>query len=189
MPAPRRPKQLVDVVHDSEVLRDNPLGDPATREFPVYLPPQYTEQPDRRFPTCWLLAGYTGWAGMKAKKERAWEESLPDQLDRLMMSDGDDALEPMIVVFPDCFTRFGGSQFRNSPSTGQYEDYLIKELVPFVDGRFRTLADRSHRAVLGKSSGGYGAMIIIAPMSRPLLLRLLSNASMKPCAPPYLRSA
>ena len=160
MPAPRRNQQLIDVVHTSEVLEGNPLGDPHVREFPVYLPPQYVTEPDRRFPVAWLLAGYTGWAGMKVKKEKAWEEPLPHVLDRLMTSDGDEALEPMIVVFPDCFTRFGGSQFRNSPVTGRYEDYLVHELVPFIDGRFRTIPDRSHRAVLGKSSGGYGAMIM-----------------------------
>lgn len=160
MPAPKRPNQLIDVVHSSTVLADNPLGDPHIREFPVYLPPQYDTDPDRRFAVAWLLAGYTGWGGMKAKKERPWEETLPDLLDRLMTSDGDDALTPMIVVFPDCFTRFGGSQYRNSPVTGRYEDYLVTELVPFIDNSFRTLADRDHRAVMGKSSGGYGAMIM-----------------------------
>ncbi len=161
MPAPRRANQLVYVVHESEVLADNPLGDPHVREFPVYLPPQYDAEPDRRFPVTWLLAGYTGWASMKATKERAWAESLPDELDRRMTSDDpDERLEPMIVAFADCFTRFGGSQFRNSPVTGRYEDYLVGELVPFVDERFRTIADRDHRAVMGKSSGGYGAMIM-----------------------------
>ncbi len=161
MPAPRRPDQLVDVTFDSAVLRGNPLGDPHVRQFPVYLPPQYAAEPARRFPVAWLLAGYTGWAGMKVTKERAWSESLPAQFDRRMTSDNpDDRLEPMIVCFPDCFTRFGGSQFRNSPVTGRYEDYLVEELVPEIDRRFRTVADRDHRAVFGKSSGGYGALLM-----------------------------
>jgi S-formylglutathione hydrolase FrmB len=160
MPAPRRPRQLIELIHTSDVLRANPLGDPATREFPVYLPPQYDAEPTRHFAVAWLLTGYTGWGGMKAHKERAWQESLPDQLDRLMTSAGDDAVEPMIVVFPDCFTRFGGSQYRNSPVTGRYEDYLVKELVPFIDKELRTVQLKSQRGVMGKSSGGYGAMIM-----------------------------
>ncbi len=161
MPAPSRPDQLVDITVVSEVLRDNPLGDPATRRFPVYLPPQYDDDPERRFPVAWLLAGYTGWGEMKARASRAWVEPLPDALDRMMSLPADDPehIVPMIVAFPDCFTRFGGSQYRNSPATGRYEDYLLRELVPAVDRRFRTIADRDHRAVFGKSSGGYGAMI------------------------------
>lgn len=161
MPAPSRPDQLVDVTFSSEVLRANPLGDPATRRFPVYLPPQYQTDTDRRFAVAWLLAGYTGWGEMKARNPKPWTESLPDRLDRLMQlpADDPDHIAPMIVAFPDCFTRFGGSQYRNSPVTGRYEDYFIDELVPAIDGRFRTIADRDHRAVFGKSSGGYGAML------------------------------
>ena len=60
---------------------------------------------------------------------------------------------------PDCWTRYGGSQYLNSSALGNYEDCLIQEVIPFVDGRYRTLVDRAHRAVLGKSSGGYGAMV------------------------------
>ena len=61
-----------------------------------------------------------------------------------------------LLVFPDCFTAFGGSQYVNSSATGRYEDHLIQELVPWVDERYPTLPDR--RAVCGKSSGGFGAM-------------------------------
>ncbi len=162
MPAPTRPGQLVDITVTSSVLADNFLGDPAIRTFPVYLPPHYESEPERRFAVAWLLTGYTGWGEMKARVQRAWSEPLPDRLDRLMTLPADDPehIAPMIVAFPDCFTRFGGSQYRNSPVTGRYEDYLVEELVPAVDARFRTLADRDHRAVFGKSSGGYGAMIM-----------------------------
>jgi enterochelin esterase family protein len=65
----------------------------------------------------------------------------------------------MIVVMPDCFTRFGGSQYINSTATGRYEDYLVSEIVPFVDRRFRTRAESEGRALMGKSSGGYGALV------------------------------
>ena len=66
---------------------------------------------------------------------------------------------PAIIVFPDCFTALGGNQYVNSSAIGRYADYLVDEIVPFVDREFRTLASREHRGCFGKSSGGYGAMI------------------------------
>jgi enterochelin esterase family protein len=69
-------------------------------------------------------------------------------------------MPPVICVLPDCFTRLGGSQYVNSSATGRYEDYLISEIVPHVDSVLRTLPSRDHRGVIGKSSGGYGAMVL-----------------------------
>jgi S-formylglutathione hydrolase FrmB len=63
----------------------------------------------------------------------------------------------LILVMPDCFTRFGGSQYLDSSATGRYMSHVVEELVPFVDRTFRTIPDRGHRGVMGKSSGGYGA--------------------------------
>ena len=162
MPAIPERQALRYVVVDSLVLRGNPLGDPHVRRFPVYVPPQYDTEPDRRFPVVWSLAGYGGWGEQKVTELKAWEEPLPDQLDRLMRSG---ELEPAIIAFPDCFTRFGGSQYRNSAGTGRYSDYLADELVSAVDARFRTVAERDSRAVMGKSSGGYGALMMA--MLRP----------------------
>ncbi|MGH2928049.1 MAG: alpha/beta hydrolase-fold protein, partial [Solirubrobacteraceae bacterium] len=72
---------------------------------------------------------------------------------------------PAIIVLVDAWTSRGGSQFLNSSSTGRYLDYLCDEVVPFVDDRYPTAADRDHRGLTGKSSGGYGAMVV--PMLRP----------------------
>ena len=66
---------------------------------------------------------------------------------------------PVVIVFPDCFTALGGNQYVNSSAIGHYADYLLEEIIPFVDREFRTLASREHRGCFGKSSGGYGAMI------------------------------
>ena len=71
----------------------------------------------------------------------------------------------MIVVYVDAWTSVGGSQYLDSPGTGRYHSYLCDEVVPWVDAHYRTLASRDHRAISGKSSGGYGAMI--TPMLRP----------------------
>jgi len=66
---------------------------------------------------------------------------------------------PAIIVFPDCFTALGGNQYVNSSAIGDYADYLTREIIPFVDREFRTLAAREHRGCFGKSSGGYGSII------------------------------
>jgi S-formylglutathione hydrolase FrmB len=79
---------------------------------------------------------------------------------------------PAIVVFVDAWTRYGGSQFVDSPATGPYHSYLCDEVVPWVDAHYRTLPDAAHRAITGKSSGGFGAMI--TPMLRPDLFGALA---------------
>ena len=141
---------------DSEALQGNAAGDPHVRTVPVYLPPSYDSDPSRRFPVAFVLTGFTG-RGRMLLNDNGWSLALDDRMDR-MIARG--ACGEMILVMPDCFTRFGGSQYRNSTATGRYEDHLIDELVPFVDGRYRTLPDREHRGVAGKSSGGYGAMML-----------------------------
>lgn len=134
----------------SKVLRGNPLGDPSLRRVPVYLPPSY---PRKRYPVYYLLSGFTGFGEMLIQRG-AWSESLPERLDRLIatrkMAEG-------IVVMPDCFTRYGGSQYLNSTATGRYEDHVVRELVPYVDEHYRSTG---RRAILGKSSGGYGALVL-----------------------------
>jgi enterochelin esterase family protein len=155
---------------ESQVLRDNPLGDPHMRRIPVYLPPGY-EAGGQRYPVAYVLSGYTG-RGLSHLNDSAWEETLPERLDRLI-SQG--TMRPMIVVMPDCFTRYGGSQYINSSATGRYEDHLIQELVPFLDAKYRTVPERDFRAVLGKSSGGYGAMVL--GMRHPELFGLVADHS------------
>ena len=148
--------ELVVVEHTSRVLADNPLGDPHVRSFPVWLPPQYGRSGGkRRFPVLYDLVGYTG-SGWSHTNWQNFTENLPERLDRL---NRDRRMGPAIVVFPDCFTSLGGNQYINSSAIGRYADYLTRELIPFVDREFRTLADRDHRGCFGKSSGGYGAIV------------------------------
>ena len=147
---------LVVVEHESKVLKDNPLGDPHIRRFPVWLPPQYDQgRGERGFPVLFDLVGYTG-SGWSHTNWQNFAENLPDRLDRL---NAERKMGPAIVVFPDCFTSLGGNQYVNSSAIGRYADYLTRELIPFIDREFRTLADRDHRGCFGKSSGGYGAIV------------------------------
>lgn len=135
---------------ESRVLRGNPLGDPYQRRIPVYLPPSY---PRKAYPVLYALAGFSGF-GESFLQKAAWSETLPQRLDRLVASK---KMREAIVVMPDCFTRFGGSQYLNSTATGRYEDHLIHELVPHIDRHYRS---NQRRAVVGKSSGGYGALVL-----------------------------
>ncbi len=138
--------------HQSRVLKGNPLGDPVRRELWVYLPPGH-ETGKERYPVLWCLTGFTGTGSMAVTGNR-WAPGLAERLDRLI----EGGCPPVIVAFPDCFTRLGGSQYMNSLATGRYEDYLCDELIPFVDGSLPTLPFRDARGVFGKSSGGYGAL-------------------------------
>ncbi|HEX8748667.1 MAG TPA: alpha/beta hydrolase-fold protein [Pyrinomonadaceae bacterium] len=140
---------------ESAVLRNNPLGDPATRELYLYLPPGYDGGRERRFPVVYCLTGFTG-RGQMLLNMQPFTPGLAERMDALIERG---AITEMIVVMPDCFTRLGGSQYINSTATGRYEDYLIEEIVPFVDEHFRTIAEAGARAVMGKSSGGYGALV------------------------------
>lgn len=153
---------------DSRALAGNPLGDPARRPLLVQTPPGYEDEPGRRYPSIYVLQGLTGQVDMW-RNRKAFRPSVPELIDALFTDGG----EPAIVVYVDAWTRLGGSQFVDSPGTGRYHTYLCNEVVPFVDASYRTLAKREHRAVTGKSSGGYGAMI--TPMLRPDLFGALAT--------------
>jgi S-formylglutathione hydrolase FrmB len=140
---------------DSKVLRGNPLGDPHLRRVPVYLPPSYGRG-EKRYPVIYLLAGFTG-SGEMMQNRSPWSETFAERCDRLIARR---KMVESIVVMPDPFTRYGGSQFLNSTGTGRYEDHVAKELVAYIDRGYRTIPAARSRAVMGKSSGGYGAMVL-----------------------------
>ena len=127
------------------------LSDDADEVLKWALPHQ-TLAPDERLPVCFVLAGFTG-RGQSYLETHPWKRSVASLYDEACAA-GD--APRAILVFPDCFTALGGSQYVNSSATGRYEDHIVQELVPWVDERYPTLPGR--RAVCGKSSGGFGAM-------------------------------
>ena len=153
------PGTLVLLEHDSKILRGNALRDPHVRKLAVWLPPQYdaggSAARARRFPVLYDLVGFTG-SGLSHVAWKNFSENVPERVARLIH---ERRMAPTIMVFPDCFTALGGNQYVNSSAIGDYADYLTKEIVPFVDRQFRTLASREHRGCFGKSSGGYGAIV------------------------------
>ena len=164
MPLPWR-KDLAGRVEDhvfyAASLAGNPLGDPVQRPLRVYLPPGYDEDPERRYPSVYVLQGYSGHLGM-ADNRSAFRLTFLEMADDLFAGGG---APGCIVVFVDAWTAYGGSQFVDSPGTGRYHSYLCDDVVPFVDASFRTRAGAAHRGLHGKSSGGFGALI--TPMLRP----------------------
>jgi S-formylglutathione hydrolase FrmB len=154
---------------DSEALTGNPLGDPHRRPLLVQLPPGYDDEPQRRYPSIYVLQGLTGQVDMW-RNRHSMSPNTPEAIDARQASA---AATPAIVIYVDAWTRYGGSQFLDSPGTGRYHTYLCNEIVPFVDAEYRTLAAAAHRAVAGHSSGGYGAMVSV--MLRPDLFNGLAT--------------
>jgi S-formylglutathione hydrolase FrmB len=153
--------RLEESTIESEALRGNPLGDPSERPVWVYLPPAYRDDPPEAYPSIYLIQGLTGQIDMW-RNRFAFRPSVVELVDGLF---ADPTVPPAIVVFVDAWTSLGGSQYLDSPGTGNYHTYLCDEVVPWVDSRYRTIPEREHRAITGKSSGGYGAMV--TPMLRP----------------------
>ena len=155
----------------SELLRGNPLGDPNERPLLVYVPPGYDSDQERRYPTVYVIQGYTGHVAMWRNRS-PYRQPFTETADAVFAR-GD--TPPAIVVYVDAWTSYGGSQFVDSPATGRYHSYLCEEVVPWVDEHYRTKPAAAYRAIMGKSSGGFGAMI--TPMLRPDLFGALASHS------------
>ena len=162
--------KIISVIHQSKVLKNNPLHDPSKREIVVYLPPSY-DKSLKNHPVVYLIAGFTGYGKMNMNLS-AFGENIQQRLDRLINKK---IISEMIVVMPDCFTKYGGSQYVNSTATGRYEDYVIREVVPLTDDLLRTIPKPNSRCIIGKSSGGYGAMWL--GMRHPDVFGLLATHS------------
>ena len=137
-------------------LVGNALGDAVERATAVYLPPGYDADARRRYPVLYGLHGFTG-SGPMWLNVQAWTPNAPERLDALI-----DAGEvpPCILVMVDGWTKLGGSQFVNSAAIGNYRDYVVRDVVAWADRTLRTVPSRDARAVFGKSSGGYGALVM-----------------------------
>jgi hypothetical protein len=141
---------VVRITVESQVLKGNLLGDPWARAVDIYIPAGHD---GHDLPLLVDLVGFTG-SGLSHTNWVGFRENLPERLDRLI---GEGRMPPVVVAFPDCFTRLGGNQYINSTAMGLWEDFLLYELLPAVETRLRCGGD-GRRGVFGKSSGGYGAI-------------------------------
>jgi S-formylglutathione hydrolase len=139
----------------SKGLEGNLEGDSPDRDVAVYLPPSYSNATTRRYPVVYLLHGFTDdvdhWWGVKPHFV-----NVPEAADKALAA----GVREMILVMPNAFTRYQGSMYSNSVTTGNWEDFVAKELVEYIDKHYRTIAGRAGRGLAGHSMGGYGAIRI-----------------------------
>ena len=157
------------LVVESEALAANPLGDPSIRPLYVYRPPGVELDHPKALPSVYVIQGYTGQNDMWFNRT-VFEPTMIERVDALFASG---SCPDAVLVLVDAWTSYGGSQFLNSSGTGRYLDYLCDEVVEFVDAHYPTIADRDRRGIAGKSSGGYGAMVV--PMLRPDVFGALAS--------------
>ena len=144
--------ELETLVVESDALQGHLLGDPTSRQVHVYLPAGHT--PEQGLPLLVDLVGFTG-SGLSHTNWRNFGENVPERADRLIASG---VMPPVVIAFPDCFTRLGGNQYINSVAMGRWEDFLIDEMLPAVERAFGC-GGPGRRGVFGKSSGGYGPIV------------------------------
>ncbi|HET6438038.1 MAG TPA: alpha/beta hydrolase [Anaeromyxobacter sp.] len=143
--------KLIELEIEFPVLADNPLGDPARRPLLVYLPPGAGRQP---LPAVYFLHGFSG-SGRSWLGASTFQPTVPERIDARIAAG---ELPPFLAAFPDGATRLGGTQWMDAPAVGRYQTYVAEAVVSEVEARFGTIPDREARAVVGKSSGGYGAL-------------------------------
>jgi len=155
--------KLVEDQITSPSLEGNLLGDPATRKMLVYLPPSYDTSPDRQYPTVYLLHGFMGnytlfaWSLNVFVQQMGIDLGLDIQaIAESLIAAGE--MGEMIVVMPDGLNAYGGCWYERSPVIGNYRDYIARDLVAYIDGKYRTMANRNSRGISGHSMGGYGSL-------------------------------
>ena len=147
------PQYVLDEI-SSPALAGNLLGDPATRSLWVWLPPGYDSSPQQRYPVIYLLHGFTG--DHTSLKTHPLIDVRVGEVAADLIAKGEFAKS--ILVMPDASNVHGGSFYASNPVTGDYQTYLGRDLVKYIDGKYRTLATRENRSVAGNSMGANGAM-------------------------------
>src|SRR5580658_10663732 len=165
-PQPKGTVQRIEVHGKS--LEGNLEGDSPDRDVTIYLPPGYDANRNQRYPVVYLLHGYlftdqywTG-TGVSIPGAAMPGANVPASMDNLIARG---EAKPMIVVMPNAYSKYGGSMYSSSVTTGDWETYVAEDLVAYMDTHYRTIPDRLSRGLAGHSMGGYGAIRI--GMKRP----------------------
>jgi enterochelin esterase-like enzyme len=137
-------------------LAGNVLGDSPVRRTLVYLPPSYARETTRRYPVVYLLHGATS-------LPEEWVDGSYQGMNLGLVLDSLIAartIPEVIVVMPNADNKLGAGFYANSPATGNWEDFIVRDVVGYVDRKYRTIARGSKRALVGHSMGGFGALVI-----------------------------
>jgi len=129
-------------------LEDNLEGDAVDRDVFVFLPPSYAQDKSRRYPVVYALHGYSIGA-----EQWTHEIHVPETIEGAFAI----GAKEMIVVLPDSKTLHNGSMYSSSVTTGDFELFIARDLVAYIDAHYRTIPERQSRGLVGHSMGGYGA--------------------------------
>ena len=137
--------RITDKIH-SEALKNNMVGEETDREVCIYLPPSYFDC-EKKYPVLYYLHGH-------GEGPRSWFLVSGLEFDKV----AEKTKQEFIVVYVDGAAQNGGAFYVNSPVSGNWEDYIVNEVVSYVDKTYRTLANKDSRGILGFSMGGFGAL-------------------------------
>ena len=144
--------KLIDAKVHSRALENNLLGDPADQQVAIYLPPSYETSPVKRFPVIYFLHGYSA-ENQVLERGRQFQ----DLMNKLIAAG---AVREMIVVVPNGRNAYYGSFYTNSSVGGNWEDFISRDLVTYIDSNFRTIPQAASRGITGHSMGGYGSIVL-----------------------------
>ena len=131
-------------------LSNNIIGEETVQGISVYLPPSY-DSSERQYPVLYFLPGYEDGYGL-------YMNTFSRSMDALL---SDQEVNEMIVVTINGTNKFGGSFYYNSPVTGNWEDFVTKDVVSYVDNNYRTIKNADGRGIAGHSMGGFGVINIV----------------------------
>ena len=143
-----RPAIVEHIKIHGQALEGNLEGDAVDRDAIVFLPPGYNQNRTRRYPVVYALHGYSIGA-----EQWSQEIHVPQTIDGAFAK----GAREMIVVLPDSKTVHNGSMYSSSVTTGDFENYVARDVVSYIDAHYRTIAARESRGLVGHSMGGYGA--------------------------------
>ena len=143
-----RPATIERITIHGKALEGNLEGDAVDRPVIVFLPPSYASDRNRRYPVVYALHGYSIGA-----EQWTQEIHVPQTIEGAFAR----GAREMIVVLPDSKTVHNGSMYSSSVTTGDYETFIARDVVAYVDAHYRTIPRRESRGLVGHSMGGYGA--------------------------------
>jgi S-formylglutathione hydrolase FrmB len=143
-----KPVKLDHIKIHGAALEGNLEGDDVDREVIVFLPPSYEKDKKRRYPVVYALHGYSIGA-----EQWSHEIHVPQTIEGAFAQGS----KEMIVVLPDSKTIYNGSMYSSSVTTGDFENFIARDVVAYIDAHYRTIPDRQSRGLVGHSMGGYGA--------------------------------
>ena len=143
-----KPVQLERIKIHGAALENNLEGDAVDRDVLVFLPPSYAKSKSRRYPVVYALHGYSIGAEQWSK-----EIHVPQTIEGAFAQ----GAQEVIVVLPDSKTIHNGSMYSSSVTTGDFERFIARDVVAYIDAHYRTLPNRLSRGLVGHSMGGYGA--------------------------------